>query len=242
MGCMALLYRTLLGCDWGERSSQYWPFCFHKFISQLLPLLLGIKRRFEGNGMFLPESKRLYMCLDDWVPELDLTLINKAQLAFGFWLTDKHINAAQMQLKIQYPGCYGFQNTLLSQAGGFNRITHNDHDAIQIHHIPSRNHWVTTHWKSTKVMLYDSNYNGCISPDLKMQVENIYGRDKDIYPVQVYQQEGGDDCGLLAIAFAVHAASGSWEPIETISFDQNKMREHLIWCFEENRLLPFPKT
>ena len=54
-------------------------------------------------------------------------------------------------------------------------------------------------------------------------------------PVQ--QQTGGADCGIFAIAYAYHAAR--WYKVETINFDQARMRQHLN-CFEKELLSPFP--
>ena len=56
--------------------------------------------------------------------------------------------------------------------------------------------------------------------------------------VNVQQQVGVEDCRLFAIAFAVHAASG--QNVEELEFDQARMREHLIKCFTQKRMLPFP--
>lgn len=148
--------------------------CYHTTKPSVL-LSLGIKRRLEGHCRFLPEGKRL--CSDDWVPELGLTQDDKLTLLSGGWLSDKHMHAAQTLLHIHYPRCYGFQDTLLSQASGFKRIDPGDHDAIQIHYIACRRHWVTTHSKSTEVLIYDSNYPGSISLELLDQLGDIYMTD-----------------------------------------------------------------
>ena len=57
-------------------------------------------------------------------------------------------------------------------------------------------------------------------------------------PVQL--QRGTSDCGLFAIAFALHAALG--DDLRDITFDQSKLRSHLLWCFTNNQLTPFPIT
>ena len=54
---------------------------------------------------------------------------------------------------------------------------------------------------------------------------------------KVQQQVGVNDCGLLVIAYAVHAALG--ETVDRLSFDQNQMRNHLIKCFTKKTILPF---
>ena len=50
-------------------------------------------------------------------------------------------------------------------------------------------------------------------------------------------QRGMDDCGLFAIAFALHSALGHC--IEEIDFDQATMRNHLVKCFTARKFTPF---
>ena len=56
-------------------------------------------------------------------------------------------------------------------------------------------------------------------------------------PVQ--QQRGEYDCGLFVIATALHITAGN--NIEEVSFDQTRMRSHLVQCFEMKVLSPFPQ-
>ena len=48
------------------------------------------------------------------------------------------------------------------------------------------------------------------------------------------KQKGGSDCG----AFALHSAMGHF--LSGLKFDQLKMRSHLLKCFTEQTLTPFP--
>ena len=52
------------------------------------------------------------------------------------------------------------------------------------------------------------------------------------------QQKGNSDCGVFAIAFAVHATLG--DVIEDIEFNQYEMREHIVNCFSNGRFTAFP--
>ena len=61
-----------------------------------------------------------------------------------------------------------------------------------------------------------------------------------ISSVPVQQQRWKCDCGLFVIATALHIAAGN--NIEEVSFDQTKMRSHLVQCFEMKALSPFPQT
>ena len=54
------------------------------------------------------------------------------------------------------------------------------------------------------------------------------------------QQNGVSDCGRFAIAFAVHLAPG--DDAAALNFDQSKMREHLLKCFQRKTMMPFPQT
>ena len=55
---------------------------------------------------------------------------------------------------------------------------------------------------------------------------------------QVQRQCGSNDCGVVAIAFALHAALGHC--VGDITFDQSKLRNHLLQCFKTRKLTPFP--
>ena len=57
--------------------------------------------------------------------------------------------------------------------------------------------------------------------------------------IEVQRQEGGIDCGAFAIAFAYHAAIG--DDLRQIQFDQQRMRGHIVQCFEKRKFSPFPK-
>ena len=59
-----------------------------------------------------------------------------------------------------------------------------------------------------------------------------------IEKINVQKQKGGNDCGLFAIAFATALAFGQspWDH----SYIQESMREHLLKCFKNNRMRPFP--
>ena len=52
------------------------------------------------------------------------------------------------------------------------------------------------------------------------------------------KQVGVKDCGLFAIAFATSIAFGQ-NPARR-KFRQQSMRAHLINCFENNKIIPFP--
>ena len=59
-----------------------------------------------------------------------------------------------------------------------------------------------------------------------------------IVPVQ--KQNDGYNCGLFAIAFAAVILDG--KSPEDAYFDVSKMRHHLIYCLQNETLMPFPKV
>ena len=62
----------------------------------------------------------------------------------------------------------------------------------------------------------------------------------ELPPAQV--QQGGVDCGLFAIAFAYELAAGNAGNPSDVSFEQGKMREHLVKCLERGLFKPFPRN
>jgi hypothetical protein len=58
--------------------------------------------------------------------------------------------------------------------------------------------------------------------------------------MNVARQVGSQDCAVFAIAFMTSLAYD--EDATTVKFKQEKMRDHLISCFENNSLTPFPST
>ena len=59
----------------------------------------------------------------------------------------------------------------------------------------------------------------------------------ELLPAQI--QRGGVNRGLFAIANTYELAAGN-DP-KDVSFDQGKMRSHLVQCLEQGRFRPFPR-
>ena len=60
----------------------------------------------------------------------------------------------------------------------------------------------------------------------------VYTDELAIHVPHVQQQQGTRDCGLFAIAFALHAALG--QDVLSLEFDQSAK------CFSKKLLTPFP--
>lgn len=114
---------------------------------------------------------------------------------------------------------------------------------IQIH-FTGQAHWVTSAYIGGHVCLYDSYVSAVLTKSLKTQLKLVYQGKADkngsliVNEMPVQQQENSYDCGLFAIAFAFHLAQGD-EP-SALNFDCQKMRQHLVACFENEVMSSFP--
>ena len=103
------------------------------------------------------------------------------------------------------------------------------------------------------VAVYDSKFLGgrlssslthqlALSYRLLVKTEDEDGEEMDptLFIDVPYAQHGVSDCGLFAIAFAVHLALG--DDAAGLNFDQSKMRQHLLKCFQRKTMMPFPQT
>ena len=87
----------------------------------------------------------------------------------GGWLNDKHIQAANILLRKQFPSIAGLQNPVLGQTFAFD-ICHGPF--IQILNVQG-NHWCTiARISSSAVHVYDSLLH-CLPEDAKMQIAAI---------------------------------------------------------------------
>ena len=117
-------------------------------------------------------------------------------------------------------------------------------DAIQIH-IVWDSHWVTSARLGT---YFDCRKAGShLSSTLTHQLCQVYrtsicesgGNSFIAVNVATVQKQcGSDNCGVFAIAFALHSALGHC--LEEIEFDQATMQNHLLKCFTTRNYTPFP--
>ena len=119
--------------------------------------------------------------------------------------------------------------------------------AMQIMFDDARHHWFLTTLNDGGVSIHDSLKPNTLTPALEKQLTRLYGptmsRDATglcISATSVQQQKGSCDCGLFAVAFAFHLASGG--DSKDMVFDQSRMRNHFIHCFVKKRLSQFPTT
>ena len=117
--------------------------------------------------------------------------------------------------------------------------------ALQILCDDERHHWILSGLISGEVRIYDSLSSTKFTSGMEKQLLQLYGAATSsnallVTSMPVQQQRGVCDCGMFAIAFAVHTAAG--QDVTSLALDQSKMRAHLVKCLEKKELSPFPQT
>jgi hypothetical protein len=158
---------------------------------------------------------------------------------FG-WLTDDLIDAAQHLIKYLETGVGGLNCIAATTHCSRFALPHDPHQTIQCHNIGL--HWVTSTSVSGKVVVYESLYrtvNASFKRQLVYRYKGLCNDDGslDITVVLQQRQRGTSDCGLYCIDNAVALANGI-DP-STISWDQDRMRDHLRECFEQRKIEMF---
>ena len=143
-------------------------------------------------------------------------------------------------MRKQFKGKNGLHSTNALKEGKKWRST--AEDFVQIIHDDS--HWVCAanrRCRPWEVKIFDSLHRGKPSLTVKRQLAT---KMKTLHPkltitmVHVQQQQGYNDCGLFAIAFAVALCNGL-DPA-TLTFQQPAMRSHLKTCLVAKTMTPFP--
>ncbi|OCT76505.1 hypothetical protein XELAEV_18031708mg [Xenopus laevis] len=156
-----------------------------------------------------------------WIPELNLLMRDKVTLQTpNNPLPCKIVNAAQRLLKLQFE-TEGLQPSYAT----WYDMQPVSGPAVQILSDLMAQHCFTTCYRNGGVQVADSN-PGYISLPVCDQIE------------VVYKNVGSYDCVLYAIAFAFELLSNG---NVSSNFDNTKMREHLIKCIEDRRIIEFPK-
>ena len=158
----------------------------------------------------------------------------------GAWLTDDVINHSQSLLHNQFSGLDGFQDMGVVTAAVFVGTPVGNY--IQILNV-HRNHWITVsniNCFDGEINIYDSmapglDYNAKRSIAWMMYHPGPY---ITLQWPQIHKQDGGDDCGLFAIANATALCYG-FDPTQ-FSWQQGAMRAHLKTCINDGRMTMFP--
>ena len=171
-----------------------------------------------------------------------LTAESESRILKGKWLDADAINVAQQILRDTFQ-MKGFQPTTLAESLNFEKMTE---PFVQILFDKDRFHWLCISSQhppnqegSHIVNVYDSLCNGRVSPCVAAQIKAIVGnfKEKNLVFPPVQQQLNNVDCGVFAIAFATHAASGR-NPAG-ITYNMKTMRRHLLECLKSKKLYLF---
>ena len=158
-------------------------------------------------------------------------------LSDGKWLYGTHLSAVQFILKEQFPQVNGLEDTAL--------VLRKDHTilpgSVQVLHV-NGNHWLTvsTLDSSCDITIYDS-LHFTLTEDTKAQLAKLLKSKKETIIVKfasTNKQAGTDDCGVFAAAYSTTLVHGQ-DP-SCYVYDQGVMRRHIIKCFDERIVQPFP--
>ena len=114
------------------------------------------------------------------------------------------------------------------------------YEAIQVINN-NANHWILLSTLGGELAIFDS-LNMKPTSAVITQITQLFSPDNTTplyHQYKCFQQHGGTDCGIFATAYAVDLLEGS-KPYQFI-YDQSKMRQHLIDCFEAGKITLFPK-
>lgn len=163
---------------------------------------------------------------------ITLTTEDKNIITLGNWLTNKHMNSAQSLLKKQNNNVAGLYFTLLLHAVT-TPVT--APGALQSMHCRG-NHWIVTTTigcPTGQVKVFDSS----LDPTTMEVIAKIFGAVL-VISLSGPKQAGSNDCGVFAIATATSLTYGI-DPNQ-ICYQQQSLRSHLLDCFENLFVKPFP--
>ena len=176
-----------------------------------------------------------------WLPTLHLDIHDKEVCESGVWLTDNHMLAAQNLLWKQFPHVQGLQPTVYDQGSKWTPMTSGGVQLLN----QSSTLWLCVSMiecSPGEVALYDSLLSKTkVHPQIIKQIATIRNTKETHLTIKIMHsqgQTGTNDCGLFAIATATLMCYNI--PPSTVLWDQEKMRQHLITCFENGKMEPFP--
>lgn len=156
------------------------------------------------------------------------------------WLNDNIIHAAENLLQSQFSHVNGLQDPILEKNQSFDIM--GERPFVQILHINS-NHWITIYsigGSDPHIKVYDTLHSSLPAATKKTIADLLHTNQKSflVEYMNVQEQEGGSDCGLLAVAIATSLCNK--ESPESLEYEQESLREHLALAFISRELTPFP--
>ena len=171
-----------------------------------------------------------------WLSLNNMTLTDEDRriIAAGEELNDKHIDFAQMLIKKHFENIKGLASTILFSSKKCQPLISGG--ALQIVHTRG-NHWIVASTIECKneVLIFDSLYLD-VDERTKELITEMLGMGLDIRMEKAPKQKGVKDCGVFAIAVCTSFAY----KCGCFTFKQSVMRDHLIHCYENVCLVPFP--
>jgi hypothetical protein len=174
-------------------------------------------------------------------PEIMLPLKLNSQTE---WLTDEHINFAQIHLRYQHPSFAGLTDTLLTAASSkwLPSLDIKPNNTILILH--TFDHWILVtnmnlkgKYKHNEWFIYDSLNNQAYYDETLRRLTSIAQNKIVLKRRKCQRQQGASDCGLFAIANAQLLLN--YICPSTVVLDQTAMRYHFNDCITSNSFTKF---
>jgi len=97
--------------------------------------------------------------------------------------------------------------------------------------------------KMSCIHVYDSLFAELDQESYDLMLQIFYSRTNNrratIVMKELQKQTGSSDCGLFCIAIMTSLAHK--ENPSAVKYDQNQMTQHLVDCYSNKCLMPFPK-
>ena len=144
-------------------------------------------------------------------------------------------------IKKQFPSVGGLYSTLLQDKPS--SLGSRTANTIQIVHCKKRRHWITvsTKWcKGDQVAVYDSIFVR-LDAETRTTIMKMFQlkKTKDIIMMPMQKQYRSTDCGVFTIAVMTSLAHE--EDPSRFKYNQMELRQHLLDCITNGKLVCFPK-
>ena len=160
------------------------------------------------------------------------------------WLNDRIMDAAQKLICKEIGTDESYQSVLISEKKTIDFFHPVFQEHVQLFH-DGANHWFLSFCSNGHEQVCDSLRSN-LTRSSRKSIRSLYkhyvvdGREQIVTFLPIQKQPDGRNCGLFAINYAAEILDGR-SPLEAV-LDVNNMREHLITCFEMQRLTPFPEV
>ena len=173
-----------------------------------------------------------------WVKIGEVSLYNfdKEDLLEGKWLSDAHVNAVQLLLKVQFPMINDLECTLKATCKPLSL------GSLQVLHV-NGDHWITVttcDCDGADIIVFYSKYVSLTKSTMTLLTKLVKSKNK-FFTAQItntIKQSGSRDCEVFAAAYATSLAFGHNSC--AFVYDQCRMREHLLRCLQQKKMEPFP--